>query len=63
MPAAPATRSAEPLNCIIDDSALLGGLKSRGDDNLARWVQEGLINLFVPLYSELCRRILIVAVF
>lgn len=40
------------LNCIVDDSALLAGLGEDSKEDLKQWVRNGVINLFVPLYSE-----------
>lgn len=51
MRATDSTKGPQPLNCIVDDSALLAGLKDRGSDSLKQWIQIGAINLYVPLYS------------
>ena len=40
------------LNCIIDETAFVAGVKQTTDDGLKGWISAGLINLFVPLHSE-----------
>lgn len=44
--------AAAALSCIVDDSALLTGLSEDSKEDLKQWVRNGVINLFVPLYSE-----------
>jgi len=55
------TKGLETLSCIIDDSALLAGLKEQND--LKQWIRDNAINVFVPLYSKtpyfaICKRYL-----
>jgi len=45
------TTGDAPLNCIIDESALLAGLRDRTKDNIKHWIRDGAINAFIPLYS------------
>lgn len=45
------TKGPETLSCIIDDSALLAGLKEQND--LKQWIRDNAINVFVPLYSKI----------
>jgi len=45
------TAGDAPLNCIIDESALLAGLRDRTKDNIKHWIRDGAINAFIPLYS------------
>lgn len=52
-PASDAAAGAPPLNCIIDESALLAGLKDRTKDNIKHWIRDGAINAFIPLYSSI----------
>lgn len=47
----PTNGVAAALNCIVDDSALLTGLSEDSKDDLKQWVRNGVINLFVPLYT------------
>ena len=49
-------RTIEPptkkiFNCIADDSALLAGAKKSTRDGIRKWIANGQIRLFVPLYS------------
>jgi len=49
-------RTLEPptkkiFNCIADDSALLAGAKKSTRDGIRKWIANGQIRLFVPLYS------------
>ncbi|CAD0110276.1 unnamed protein product [Aureobasidium uvarum] len=46
------------FNCIADDSALLAGAKKSTRDGIRKWIANGQIRLFVPLYSTSpCRQI------
>lgn len=42
----------QALNCVVDDSALVAGVKDNSTNNIKKWINEGLINVFVPLYGE-----------
>lgn len=44
--------AAAALSCVVDDSALLTGLSEDTKEDLKAWVRNGIINLFVPLYSK-----------
>ncbi|KAF2258390.1 hypothetical protein CC78DRAFT_125448 [Lojkania enalia] len=52
-------RQPEPLvlpqrkvfNCIVDDTALIAGGKLSTRDGIRKWVYQGAIRLFVPLYT------------
>ncbi|KAI5196055.1 hypothetical protein AUEXF2481DRAFT_2610 [Aureobasidium subglaciale EXF-2481] len=49
-------RTIEPptkkiFNCIADDSALLAGAKKSTRDGIRKWIANGQIRLFVPLYT------------
>ncbi|KAI9726888.1 MAG: hypothetical protein M1828_000236 [Chrysothrix sp. TS-e1954] len=49
---ASAAASVEPaLNCIIDDSALIAGVRDSAGNNIKQWINNGLINIYVPLYT------------
>lgn len=42
------------FNCIVDDSAFLAGVKKSTRDGIRKWINNGAMRLFVPLYSESC---------
>lgn len=44
----PPTRKV--FNCIVDDTALMAGLKKSTRDGIRKWVNMGAIRLFVPLH-------------
>jgi hypothetical protein len=52
------TTTARPLatrklfNCIVDDTALIAGLKKSTRDGIKKWVHNGSVRLFVPLHSK-----------
>ena len=48
----PTASGGHALNCIIDDSALIAGLKDYATANLRQWIRESVVNVFVPLYSK-----------
>ncbi|KAK4951332.1 hypothetical protein LTR10_010305 [Elasticomyces elasticus] len=60
-PAAQATRKI--FNCIVDDSALVAGVKKSTRNGIKQWVKNGQIRLFVPLYAleQLSRQKLVVS--
>ncbi|KAH8702987.1 hypothetical protein GQ44DRAFT_630834 [Phaeosphaeriaceae sp. PMI808] len=50
------TRAPEPpkrklFNCIVDDTALIAGVKKSTRDGIRKWVSQGSIRLYVPLYT------------
>ncbi|KAF2815206.1 uncharacterized protein BDZ99DRAFT_515947 [Mytilinidion resinicola] len=45
----PPTRKV--FNCIVDESALVAGVKKSTRDGIRKWVTSGAIRLFVPLYT------------
>lgn len=50
-------RNAEPptrkvFNCIVDDTALIVGVKRSTRDGIRKWISSGAIRLFVPLHSQ-----------
>lgn len=48
-----ATRPARKIfNCIVDDSALVAGVKRSTRNGIRQWVKNGQIRLFVPLHGE-----------
>jgi hypothetical protein len=57
-------RAPEPpkrkiFNCIVDDTALIAGVKKSTRDGIRKWVSQGSIRLYVPLHSmrlENCRQ-------
>jgi hypothetical protein len=51
-----AMRAPEPpkrkiFNCIVDETALIAGVKKSTRDGIRKWVSQGAICLFVPLHS------------
>ena len=54
----PPTRGGIPsstrkiFNCIIDDTALVAGVKKSTRNGIRHWVKHGHIRLFVPLFGE-----------
>jgi hypothetical protein len=49
-------QSAEPrrklLNCIVDDTAFVAGIKKSTRDGFRKWVAMNAIRLFIPLHSK-----------
>lgn len=41
-----------PLNCIVDDSALVASVKPNAVHSVVPWINQGAINVYVPLYGE-----------
>lgn len=50
-PSGPAERKI--FNCIVDDSALVAGVKKSTRNGIRQWVNNGQIRLFVPLHGRL----------
>lgn len=51
-----AMRAPEPpkrkiFNCIVDETALIAGVKKSTRDGIRKWVSQGAICLFVPLHT------------
>ncbi|KAF9698675.1 hypothetical protein EKO04_003171 [Ascochyta lentis] len=51
-----AMRAPEPpkrkvFNCIVDDTALIAGVKKSTRDGIRKWVSQGAIRIFVPLHT------------
>lgn len=52
-----ATRAPEPpkrkvFNCIVDDTALIAGVKKSTRDGIRKWIAQDAIRLYVPLHSR-----------
>ncbi|QDS69174.1 hypothetical protein FKW77_010567 [Venturia effusa] len=47
----PLMASRKPFNCILDDTALIAGLKRSTRDGVKKWVNSGSIRIFVPLHT------------
>ncbi|TLD35966.1 Glucosidase 2 subunit alpha [Venturia nashicola] len=43
--------SRKLFNCILDDTALIAGLKRSTRDGVKKWVNSGSIRIFVPLHT------------
>ncbi|KAL2352984.1 hypothetical protein BJ546DRAFT_1027952 [Cryomyces antarcticus] len=39
------------FNCIVDDTALIAGVKKSTRDGIRKWIAAGAIHLFVPLHA------------
>ncbi|CAO2657493.1 Nn.00g036190.m01.CDS01 [Neocucurbitaria sp. VM-36] len=55
-PADATVRAPEPpkrkvFNCIVDDTALVAGVKKSTRDGIRKWISQGAIRLFVPLHT------------
>lgn len=47
----PLAMTRKIFNCIVDDTALIAGVKRSTRDGIRKWVSQGAIRLFVPLHS------------
>jgi hypothetical protein len=52
-----AMRASEPpkrkvFNCIVDDTALIAGVKKSTRDGIRKWIAQDAIRLYVPLQSR-----------
>jgi hypothetical protein len=45
------------FNCIIDDTALVAGVKKSTRNGIRQWVKNGQIRLFVPLHGMRQRKV------
>lgn len=43
--------SRKVFNCIVDESALVAGVKHTTRDGIRKWVAQDAIRLFIPLQS------------
>jgi len=48
---APAYPTRKIFNCIVDDTALVAGIKKSTRNGIRQWVKNGQIRLFVPLHG------------
>jgi hypothetical protein len=53
-----AMRAPEPpkrkvFSCIVDDTALIAGVKKSTRDGIRKWIAQDAIRLYVPLHSRL----------
>lgn len=48
---APEQPKRKVFNCIVDDTALIAGVKKSTRDGIRKWISQGAIRLFVPLHS------------
>ncbi|KAK5130300.1 hypothetical protein LTR08_002223 [Meristemomyces frigidus] len=48
---APAAPTRKIFNCIVDDTALVAGVKKSTRNGIRQWVKNGQIRLFVPLHA------------
>jgi len=52
------------FNCIVDESALVAGVKTATRNGIRQWVKNGQIRLFVPLHGiapELALQVRVIA--
>lgn len=40
------------FHCIVDDTALMAGVKKSTRDGIRKWIAQGAIRLYVPLHSR-----------
>ena len=45
------TTPRKRFNCFVDDTALIAGLKRSTRDGIKKWVNNGSIQVYVPLHS------------
>jgi len=45
------------FNCIVDDTALVAGVKKATRNGIRQWVKNGQIRLFVPLHGKRAKSI------
>ncbi|GAB7358462.1 hypothetical protein MBLNU230_g2526t1 [Neophaeotheca triangularis] len=50
-PHTPDKAARKIFNCIVDETALVAGVKKSTRNGIRQWVQNGQIRLFVPLYA------------
>lgn len=48
---APEQPKRKIFNCIVDDTALIAGVKKSTRDGIRKWIAQDAIRLFVPLHS------------
>ncbi|KZM19750.1 hypothetical protein ST47_g9222 [Ascochyta rabiei] len=48
---APEPPKRKVFNCIVDDTALIAGVKKSTRDGIRKWVSQGAICIFVPLHT------------
>ena len=48
----PESPQRKVFKCIVDDTALMAGVKKSTRDGIRKWVSQGAINLYVPLHSN-----------
>lgn len=48
---APEPPKRKIFNCIVDDTALIAGVKKSTRDGIRKWISQGSIRLYVPLHS------------
>lgn len=50
-PRAPEPPKRKIFNCIVDDTALIAGVKKSTRDGIRKWIGQGSIRLYVPLHT------------
>ncbi|KAH7406007.1 hypothetical protein DE146DRAFT_431017 [Phaeosphaeria sp. MPI-PUGE-AT-0046c] len=48
---APEPPKRKIFNCIVDDTALIAGVKKSTRDGIRKWISQGSIRLYVPLHT------------
>lgn len=56
---APEPPARKIFNCIVDDTALIAGVKKSTRDGIRKWISQSAIRLYVPLHSMRQRESLI----
>lgn len=50
---APEPPKRKVFSCIVDDTALIAGVKKSTRDGIRKWIAQDAIRLYVPLHSRL----------
>ena len=48
----PGKPESKVFNCVVDDIALIIGTKKSTRDGFRKWVANGAVRLYIPLYSR-----------
>jgi hypothetical protein len=49
---APEPPKRKVFNCIVDDTAIIAGVKKSTRDGIRKWISQDAIRLYVPLHSK-----------
>jgi hypothetical protein len=51
-PSKPEPPKRKVFSCIVDDTALIAGVKKSTRDGVRKWISQDAIRLYVPLHSR-----------